>query len=498
MNKLNFNNISGVLLSAILAAGILQSAHATNGMNMEAYGPIAMGLGGTSMAYDNGTAAVINNPATLGLAGEGSRLDLALGFLGPDVQSSLGGKDWTSDADAFYMPAFGWSTKRGRLSYGLASFAQGGMGTEYDQGPGASMAAGLMSSGDTATGAGMPTAATIAATAALQERTQIGVGRLMAPLTYEINDRLVVGGTADFVWATMDLQMVMGGKQMFDMIGSGQISGDMVAALQGAMGSGAINDIYHGYFNFSDNNDFTGKAKTTGFAGKIGLVYKLSKRLTVGATYHSKVELDKFDGRTKVDMAVSGDTGFLGGGGLSGSYADAVFNLRGDIVIKDFSWPAMFAGGVAFRPSERWFLTADIKRIKWSDAMESFTMQFRADKDPANGDFAGLTLKATMPQDWDDQTVLHAGAAWRATDKLTLRAGVNLADNPVPDSKVLYIFPAIVENHYMGGLGYAFNDRQSVDFALSYAPEVTVTNSVTGMETNHSQLNWQLMYSHFF
>ena len=36
-------------------------------MNMEGYGPIATGMGGASMAYDNGTAAVINNPATLGL-----------------------------------------------------------------------------------------------------------------------------------------------------------------------------------------------------------------------------------------------------------------------------------------------------------------------------------------------------------------------------------------------------------------------------------------------
>ncbi len=61
---------------------------ATNGMNMEGYGPIATGMGGASFAYDNGTAAVMNNPATLGLMGKGSRLDVALGFLGPDVTST--------------------------------------------------------------------------------------------------------------------------------------------------------------------------------------------------------------------------------------------------------------------------------------------------------------------------------------------------------------------------------------------------------------------------
>ena len=36
-------------------------AFATNGMNMEGYGPIALGMGGASMAYENGSAATMNN-----------------------------------------------------------------------------------------------------------------------------------------------------------------------------------------------------------------------------------------------------------------------------------------------------------------------------------------------------------------------------------------------------------------------------------------------------
>ena len=61
------------------------TVYATNGMNLEGYGPIATGMGGASMAYDNGTAAMMNNPATLGLMPEGDRLDVALGYLGPHV-----------------------------------------------------------------------------------------------------------------------------------------------------------------------------------------------------------------------------------------------------------------------------------------------------------------------------------------------------------------------------------------------------------------------------
>src|SRR5512145_317330 len=95
------------VLLCFLAAST--SVYATNGMNLEGYGPIATGMGGASMAYDNGTAAMMNNPATLGLMPAGNRLDVALGYLGPHIKASApGAPDATSSADAFFMPAIGW------------------------------------------------------------------------------------------------------------------------------------------------------------------------------------------------------------------------------------------------------------------------------------------------------------------------------------------------------------------------------------------------------
>jgi long-chain fatty acid transport protein len=74
-------------LCALLAAG---SAHATNGMLMEGYGPISTGMGGASQAIDHGNAAMAQNPATLGMMADGTaRLDVAFGILGPDVKSSM-------------------------------------------------------------------------------------------------------------------------------------------------------------------------------------------------------------------------------------------------------------------------------------------------------------------------------------------------------------------------------------------------------------------------
>ena len=41
---------------------------ATNGMIMEGYGPISLAMGGAAQAIDNGTAAMMNNPAKIGRA----------------------------------------------------------------------------------------------------------------------------------------------------------------------------------------------------------------------------------------------------------------------------------------------------------------------------------------------------------------------------------------------------------------------------------------------
>ncbi|HRE07779.1 MAG TPA: hypothetical protein PKX00_19340, partial [Opitutaceae bacterium] len=64
---------SASCLLAILSTSPLV---ATNGMNLEGYGPVATAMGGASLAFDNGTAAVINNPATLGLLPSDHQFDL--------------------------------------------------------------------------------------------------------------------------------------------------------------------------------------------------------------------------------------------------------------------------------------------------------------------------------------------------------------------------------------------------------------------------------------
>lgn len=437
------------LAVALVAAGLASGAYATNGMNVEGYGPIATGMGGASFAYDNGAAAMMNNPATLGLGADGSRLDLAVGFLGPDVTSTCmggpcAGATATSGGDAYFMPAVGWVKKNGNLSYGVGMFAQGGMGTEY--------------AGNTFMGA----------TTGLPNRSELGVGRLIAPVSFNVSPDLVVGGSLDFVWAMLDIKMLATDTQVNQMTG-----GMDITVFNGGNPTLA-------YLNFSDGSDFTGKAKGTGWAGKLGFTYKLSQNVSLGGTYHSKTSLS--DMETGASGASFGLYNMANGAHL--------MTDQGKITVVDFQWPETYGLGIAVQATPTIMVAADVKRIGWADVMKSFRMTYSS---------AGFgTVNMTMPQNWDDQTVLSLGLAYKATNALTLRAGANLADNPIPDMFMNPLFPAIVKNHYTVGFGYAFTPASDLNFSLQYAPEVSQTGTASGVKVDHSQVSWQLMYSSRF
>jgi len=133
-------------------------------------------------------------------------------------------------------------------------------------------------------------------------------------------------------------------------------------------------------------------------------------------------------------------------------------------------------------------------RVGGARAMKDFHMTF------ASADRGGISMDLRMPQNWKDQDVFNLGLAYRTTAALTLRAGVNLANNPIPDNTVSPLFPAIVKHHYTFGAGYAFFKVSELNASLAYVPKVTSTTPATsgGYSIDHSQVNWQVMYTYRF
>lgn len=433
-----------LFLLCLGSASVLISSplYATNGMDLEGYGPIATGMGGASMAYDNGTAAVMNNPATLGLMPEGNRLDVALGYLGPHVKAEMSGMPAAkSSADAFFMPAIGWARKSGAITYGAGVFSQGGMGTEYDAN---SFLA--MGSGD-------------------KVGSELGVGRFIVPLAYNVTPELTVAASIDYVWASLDLKMAAPVNQL-SMLMTG-CSGPLCTGLQSLPGTNWAR------IDFWGGGSFNGAATGTGFAGKIGAAYKINSAFTVGASYHSKTSLSDLE--TKSD----GATLTAQGAGPS---------VPGKITVRDFQWPETYAVGAAWNATPELMIVADIKQINWKDVMKDFRMTYEG---------GGSTIDFALPQNWKNETVYELGAAYKVSEPLVLRVGANISSNPIPDTYMNPLFPAITKNHYTIGAGYTISKASSVDASFTYAPEVKATNGA-GVTVAHSQTNSQIMYSFRF
>lgn len=479
-------------IAALLAiAGISTSAFATNGMNMEGYGPVATGMGGASYAYDNGTAGMINNPATLGLMKSGTaRFDIAIGGLHPNVNSSMSTPMGTfkagSDGDAYYMPAAGYIRKTEKFTYGIGMMAQGGMGTEYGKSSFLSGSQSMM------TGAMGPSSGQ-------ENRSELGIGRLMFPLAFDVTDTFKIGGTIDYLWGGLDLQMSMTGAQFAQIMNgtSNMASMSPTSTLPLAMGPMMAMpgfDVNWAQFDFSEgDNKMKQRLKTNGWAGNIGFLWQATPQLSIGGVYHAKTSLKDMSGKGAMKMGVPAGMTPDGSG---------IMSVAGTLKVVDFQWPETFGIGLAYQVNDQLMLAADYKRIGWADTMKNFKMSFVADSGAMNTamGMAGRSIGLTMPQKWDDQNVVMIGGSYKYSDALTLRAGVNLADNPVPNKYVFYLFPATIKNHYTLGFGYKFNPASSIDFSYSYAPEVSTTNSFsTGIKTTHGQSNnWQFMYSHRF
>jgi long-chain fatty acid transport protein len=493
------------------AAGISVPAFATNGMNQAGYGPISESMGGTSMAYDNGVAAVINNPATLGFMASGTaRMDLGLGDLRPLATAN----GQSSTAKDFFMPGLGYARKDGNLAWGVGLMAQGGMGTDYSDG---SFWGTLQpATGGYMAGGAANLVAERAAGQSLRNMSEVGVGRVMFPLAFSVTPDLTVGGSVDYVWAGMDIKWLIDGAHFKDLapaFGGAQTFGTLTGAGVGNLLSfmpggascgapGCINDLGWGYFDFEKSGKFTQEAKGTGWAGNIGFTYKVSPDLTVGGVYHAKTSLSDMTTSSGGAKALFNINSTGGATNPFGPAGQRTVTVTGKVTIKDFQWPETYAVGMSYKANAQWQFAADYKRINWAATMKALSMKFE-------GSMSGIDMGMDLvyKQQWENQNVFQFGAAYQYNDALSLRFGANIANNPIPDKYVSPLFPAVMKDHFSAGFGYAFSKMDSLDGALVYAPKVSVTNNWSAVSgplgaTSNSNVSlgttssWQLMYSH--
>lgn len=134
--------------------------------------------------------------------------------------------------------------------------------------------------------------------------------------------------------------------------------------------------------------------------------------------------------------------------------------------------PMVLAGGVALNPLPNLSLLGDFRYMFYEDA-NGFevpsTGPFRPD-----GSVAGFA--------WENIYAISLGGEYLMSDRLTLRAGYNYSQNPVPDDWAMINIPApaIIQHHATLGLGVQATRRLEISAAYYRAFENSGTGPLLG------------------
>ena len=454
------HKINGVVAATMLAV-VCGTAHATDVFRLEGFGPISKAMGGTATAYNVGPAGMMSNPATLSLMAQGSELLLGVDLITTDITvkdqangQTASSNSHTDNRGPYFAPEIAYTRRNGQWSMGVGAFAQGGLGTEY----GSSSFLSQTTSG---------------ANSNLDNSSRLLVLDIPFAASYDVNEKLSVGGSLDVMWTGLNLNLLLGAGQVGNLIGGGRVNGTLLPVL------GGLPQLDGAQLSLTKNQPIGSGTDAWGMDERFGLIYKLSPETTLGAAYTFKSQLSDLQGNATL-TAVDAKVGQI--------------PLQGKITLRNFQMPAVFNLGVSHNFSDQILVTGDLSEVFWKDVMKDINVGFVAN--------SGANLNILLPQNYSNQTILALGTAYK-TGNWTLRGGAQIASQALDHNFLLAVIPATPTKHISGGFSYDFSKENSMHFAYSHAFEETMSNpggSNTGVpiQVTHSQDNFVLAYTRRF
>lgn len=452
-----------------LAGGASHQAWATDVFRLEGYGAVSRSMGGTAAAHDVGAAGMMSNPATLSLMQNDEEVMLGLDVVTTDIKvkdtatgESVSSKIHDNNRGPYFAPELAYTKRLGALTLGVGAFAQGGLGTEYGNGS-------FLSKGQNGVGTG------------LDNSSRLLVLNIPVAASYQVNDKLTVGGSVDAMWQGLNLDLLLSTSQVGSLLGDGRVypatAGTLAGILGGLAGAGTLQGAH---FSLSKNQFLGSGVDAWGYGGKLGMLYKATPDTTLGASYAFKSQMDDMEGQATL-------TAVNNGGNIV---------REGKIKIRDFQMPANLTVGLSHRLTPQWMLAVDVSQVFWKEVMKDIKVNF-----VDNGGLGELNI--LLPQDYKDQTILSLGAAYEWDRSLTLRGGLRFATQALRSNTLFAVIPATPTRHVSAGLSYAFSPRSRLDFAYSHAFRETMDNSgppnTSGpIEVAHAQDNATINFRYSF
>jgi long-chain fatty acid transport protein len=421
-----FRAVATCAIALALALGPAGTALATNATNLLGYSAAAQGMAGAASVSVLDTSLINTNPASLFLLPDGKDRDpqssisggiasFNLGVLQAYLHHTDGFGNSRESEDNPFIAIHGGAAVRfrdlPRLTFGLGVFSQSGLGTDFR---------------------GLKTAFGTRDDVSSYERFV----KLQTAVSYQVTDNLAIGAGPYLGYSDLTLHLFPNTSAPPAFLGL------------------AIGDRCSRNFGLGEPGSDCPWSLAVG--AKVGVTYRVTPELTVGAAYTSPATFDYQNGTADVNLTPLG----LG-------------RVRYDVSVSGIAHPQNVQTGVAFRPTSRWLLAMDLTWHNWS-VFERFMIHLR---DPSKAG-APARLDIQQRENWHDQYVLALGAAYEVVrDMVIVRGGYNLANNPNPAQHFSPAIQVPFEHHLTAGAGYRAGHLElDAGFIYGFEKKVTYTN----------------------
>lgn len=281
--------------------------------------------------------------------------------------------------------------------------------------------------------------------AVLNQKVNLATYTVQPTISWRITPKLSVGAGLMISWGSVDLYKgLVNAEEM-----------DKVLPLMGMMAGGVTLPPFNGITPASVNLKGTADI-ALGF--NVGAMYDISSKVTVGASFRSKM-LMKVHG---------GDASVL----YANEVAKTILENRVGLIDRSnfnasMPMPYVFTFGASYRPDNRWTIAADIQLTGWK-TYRQLDIEF-----PGVGNGA---FDQHITKHYRNAWCYHLGAQWAATERLDLRAGLMVDQTPVDRNHYNPETPGMTKIEPSVGFSFRPINRLSVDFSFMYVAGVGVDN----------------------
>jgi long-chain fatty acid transport protein len=435
---------------SLLVLALGSFTFAQTGTRLVDFNAKSLGRGGTIIGIFDSPELMMTNPAGISFLNN-SMVDVDFSLMFPALHFKNSLNDAAGDNNVFPLPSLSFVNmdKESDWTWGFGFFTAGGMGSDFKLNH------------------------ALFGTTFQDYHSQLASMQGGLSVAYKFSEKLSLGVSAHLVFSTLEFGMPYS-LDPFIMKGIANNTGGMTFGQLFAAPSAS------GGFGY---NEVVASAKMTdlvgiGFNGKIGFGYKVSDKLSFGLSYSMPTSLTYRNGKAYMDMTAQmndafgkavqgymmqypGQTSQQAQAAVMAQFAGMGIDLSKGVqanydLILDLKFPQSVGFGTSFLASENLKFALDVEWINWSNAFDKMTLNLSGGANPNINKMLGNSGSFILdfPMNWKDAFVIKVGGEYSLNPKLTLRLGYAYGNNPVPETTIFPVFPAIVENHLMVGVSY--------------------------------------------